>query len=75
VAATRLTITGESRIGDRLPTANNRATAYSFNRTVIREAMKVIQEKGLLETYLGRGTIAIGNIAIGGNTPLILNYG
>jgi GntR family transcriptional regulator, transcriptional repressor for pyruvate dehydrogenase complex len=58
-------IDGEFRVGDRLPTENNLASDLKVSRTVIREAMKVLKEKGWIETRPGRGTIVIDNVARG----------
>ena len=58
-------IAGEFRIGDRLPTENNLSSIYKVSRTVIREAMKVLKEKGWIEIRPGRGTIVIDNVARG----------
>ena len=58
-------IDGEYRVGDRLPTEFQLASEYKVSRTVIREAMKVLKEKGWIETRPGRGTIVIDNVARG----------
>lgn len=58
-------IAGEYKIGDRLPTENNLAASFRVSRTVIREAMKVLKEKGWVETRPGRGTIVIDNVSRG----------
>jgi len=58
-------IAGKLRVGDRLPTENDLATMYKVSRTVIREAMKVLIERGWIETRAGRGTLIIDNVARG----------
>lgn len=58
-------IAGDYRVGDRLPTENNLAAAFRVSRTVIREAMKVLKEKGWIEARPGRGTLVIDNVARG----------
>lgn len=61
-------IAGEYRVGDRLPTENNLASTFRVSRTVIREAMKVLKEKGWIEARPGRGTLVIDNVARGVRT-------
>jgi len=56
-------IDGEFRIGDRLPTENELAAIYMVSRTVIREAMKILKEKGWVETRVGKGTFVVHNMA------------
>lgn len=58
-------IGGEFRVGDRLPTEYELASIYKVSRTVIREAMKVLKEKGWVETRSGRGTIVVDNVTRG----------
>lgn len=58
-------IGGEFRVGDRLPTEYELASNYRVSRGVIREAMKVLKEKGWVETRSGRGTIVIDNVTRG----------
>lgn len=58
-------IGGEFRVGDRLPTEYELASIYKVSRTVIREAMKVLKEKGWVETRSGRGTLVIDNVTRG----------
>ena len=58
-------ISGEYRIGDRLPTEFEMAAQYGVSRTVVREAMKALKEKGWVETQVGRGTFIVDNAARG----------
>jgi GntR family transcriptional repressor for pyruvate dehydrogenase complex len=58
-------IAGKLRVGDRLPTENDLASMYRVSRTVIREAMKVLIERGWIETRAGRGALVIDNVARG----------
>jgi GntR family transcriptional regulator, transcriptional repressor for pyruvate dehydrogenase complex len=58
-------ISGEIRVGDQLPTENDLAAYYQVSRTVIREAMKALKEKGWIETHVGKGTFVIDNVARG----------
>lgn len=47
---------GQLRPGDRLPAERELAQRFKVSRTAVREAMKTLREKGLVESYLGRGT-------------------
>jgi GntR family transcriptional repressor for pyruvate dehydrogenase complex len=49
-------ITGEYCIGDQLPTESALAKEFGVSRTVIREAMKSLKEKGMVETKAAKGT-------------------
>jgi GntR family transcriptional repressor for pyruvate dehydrogenase complex len=50
---------GELHSGDRLPTERELAEQFHASRTAVREAMKILAQKGLLEMRPGRGTIVI----------------
>ncbi|MFH1028405.1 MAG: FadR/GntR family transcriptional regulator [Pseudomonadota bacterium] len=56
-------IDGDFRVGDQLPTENELAAMYMVSRTVIREANKILKEKGWVETRTGRGTFLVNNMA------------
>jgi DNA-binding FadR family transcriptional regulator len=56
-------IDGELRVGDKLPTEKEMAEQYQVSRTVIREAMKVLKEKGWIETRVAKGTFVVDNVA------------
>lgn len=47
---------GELRCGDRLPNERELAEKFHVSRTVIREAVKTLREKGLISSEQGRGT-------------------
>ena len=49
-------LTGKLRYGDRLPTERELAAQFRVSRTVVREAVKALQEKGLVQSHPGRGT-------------------
>jgi len=55
----------ENMIGDRfrpgtfLPTEDQLAERFSVSRIVIREAMKILEDRGVVEVRAGRGTIVI----------------
>jgi GntR family transcriptional repressor for pyruvate dehydrogenase complex len=55
----RRILSGELRSGDRLPTERELAEQFRVSRTAIREAMKTLAQKGLVDMRPGRGTIVI----------------
>lgn len=52
-------LSGELRSGDRLPTERELAEQFRASRTAVREAMKTLEQKGLVNMRPGRGTIVI----------------
>lgn len=52
-------LAGELRSGDRLPTERELAEQFHVSRTAIREALKILAQKGLVDMRPGRGTIVI----------------
>ncbi len=50
---------GELCSGDRLPTERELAEQFHVSRTAVREAMKILAQKGLVDMRPGRGTIVI----------------
>lgn len=50
---------GELHSGDRLPTERDLAEQFHVSRTAVREAMKILAQKGLVDMRPGRGTIVI----------------
>ncbi len=50
---------GELRSGDRLPTERELAELFQVSRTAVREALKILAQKGLVDMRPGRGTIVI----------------
>ncbi len=50
---------GELRSGDRLPTERDLAEQFHVSRTAVREAMKILAQRGLVDMRPGRGTIVI----------------
>ena len=47
---------GDLHVGDQLPPERELGEQFGVSRTAVREAVKALREKGLLETYPGRGT-------------------
>ncbi|HVB74791.1 MAG TPA: FadR/GntR family transcriptional regulator [Ktedonobacteraceae bacterium] len=65
---------GELRSGDRLPTERDLAEQFHVSRTAVREAMKILAQKGLVDMRPGRGTIVIdgANAAMQNSIGLVL---
>jgi len=55
-------IEGDLRVGDKLPTEKEMAEIYQVSRTVIREAMKALKEKGWIDTRVAKGTFVVDNV-------------
>lgn len=49
-------VKGELKPGDQLPAERDLAQRFGVSRTAVREAVKALREKGLVEAYSGRGT-------------------
>jgi GntR family transcriptional regulator, transcriptional repressor for pyruvate dehydrogenase complex len=47
---------GQLKPGDQLPPERELAEQFGVSRTAVREAVKTLREKGLVEAYPGRGT-------------------
>jgi GntR family transcriptional repressor for pyruvate dehydrogenase complex len=47
---------GQLKPGDQLPPERDLAQRFGVSRTAVREAVKALREKGLVEAYTGRGT-------------------
>jgi len=47
---------GQLKPGDQLPAERDLALSFGVSRTAVREAVKALREKGLVEAYSGRGT-------------------
>ena len=47
---------GQLKTGDQLPAERDLAQRFGVSRTAVREAVKTLREKGLVEAYSGRGT-------------------
>src|ERR1700681_4816836 len=47
---------GALKPGDQLPAERELAQRFCVSRTAVREAVKALREKGLVEAYSGRGT-------------------
>lgn len=49
-------LNGQLKTGDQLPAERELAQRFGVSRTAVREAVKALREKGLVEAYSGRGT-------------------
>jgi len=49
-------VSGALKPGDQLPAERDLAQRFGVSRTAVREAVKALREKGLVEVYPGRGT-------------------
>jgi GntR family transcriptional regulator, transcriptional repressor for pyruvate dehydrogenase complex len=49
-------VKGSLKPGDQLPAERELAQRFGVSRTAVREAVKALREKGLVEAYSGRGT-------------------
>jgi GntR family transcriptional repressor for pyruvate dehydrogenase complex len=49
-------VKGNLKAGDQLPAERDLAQRFGVSRTAVREAVKTLREKGLVEAYSGRGT-------------------
>jgi GntR family transcriptional regulator, transcriptional repressor for pyruvate dehydrogenase complex len=49
-------VKGSLKAGDQLPPERELAEQFGVSRTAVREAVKALREKGLVEAYPGRGT-------------------
>ncbi len=65
-------INGVYGVGDQLPTESEMAAKYQVSRTVVREAMKALKEKGWVQTFVGKGTFVIDDVARGIDSSLDL---
>lgn len=52
-------VQGELRPGDRLPSERELAEQFGVSRTAVREAVKALQEKRLVEVRPGKGTYVV----------------
>jgi GntR family transcriptional repressor for pyruvate dehydrogenase complex len=57
---------GDLKPGDQLPAERELAAQFGVSRTAVREAVKALREKGLVEAYPGKGTF----ITSGSSNPM-----
>jgi DNA-binding FadR family transcriptional regulator len=70
-------LNGELKPGDKLPPERDLASQFGVSRTAVREAMKALTEKGLIEVHPGRGTFVIEGTAqaMRHSLSLIMRFG
>jgi GntR family transcriptional repressor for pyruvate dehydrogenase complex len=56
-------LNGELAVGDKLPTERELVKQFQVSRTVVREAIKILQQKGLVGVYPGRGTFIVDSMS------------
>jgi len=56
-------VAGELKVGDQLPAERELAEQFGVSRTAVREAVKALREKGLVEIQVGRGTFVTNGAA------------
>src|SRR5688500_14002387 len=49
-------VSGALKPGDQIPAERDLAERFGVSRTAVREAIKSLTEKGLIEVFVGRGT-------------------
>jgi GntR family transcriptional repressor for pyruvate dehydrogenase complex len=52
----RRILDGQLQLGDKLPSERELAEKFNVSRTAVREAVRALGEKGLVQSYAGRGT-------------------
>ena len=52
-----LIVAGDLRVGDQLPPERELAEQFEVSRTAVREAVKILREKGLIDIRTGRGRL------------------
>ena len=55
-------VAGELKVGDQLPSERELAEQFTVSRIAVREAVKALQEKGLVEIRPGRGTFIVNGM-------------
>jgi len=61
-------VSGELKVSDQLPSERELAEQFGVSRTAVREAIKTLHEKGLVEILVGRGTF------IANGTPDVVRH-
>ncbi len=52
----RRIVAGELKEGDQLPSERELTEQFNVSRTAVREAIKALREKGMVDIFVGRGT-------------------
>ncbi|HEY4689909.1 MAG TPA: FadR/GntR family transcriptional regulator [Anaerolineae bacterium] len=56
-------LSGDLKVGDRLPPERELADQFGVSRTAVREAVKALRQKGLVEVQPGRGTFITNSMS------------
>jgi GntR family transcriptional repressor for pyruvate dehydrogenase complex len=57
-------VAGDLKVGDQLPPERELAEQFQVSRTAVREAVKILREKGLIEIRPGKGTFVINETSV-----------
>jgi GntR family transcriptional repressor for pyruvate dehydrogenase complex len=70
-------VAGELKVGDQLPSENELAKQFAVSRTAVREAIKALREKRLVEIRPGRGTFITNGMpdAMRHSLGLLMKFG
>ena len=70
-------VAGELKVGDQLPSEKELAEQFAVSRTAVREAIKALREKRLVEIRPGRGTFITNDApeAMRHSLGLLMKYG
>lgn len=73
----RRILAGELKAGDQLPSEHELAKQFAVSRTAVREAIKALREKRLVEIRPGRGTFIINGMpdAMRHSLGLLMKFG
>jgi DNA-binding FadR family transcriptional regulator len=67
-------LSGELEAGERLPSERHLALEFGASRPIVREALRSLIERGLIEVGAGRGAFVRGAMGPRGYQPLDLEY-
>jgi len=70
-------VAGDLKVGDQLPSERELGEQFAVSRTAVREAVKALREKGLLEVLPGKGTFIRNGTpgAMRSSLGLIMKFG
>ena len=73
----RRIVAGDLKVGDQLPSEKELAEQFAVSRTAVREAIKALREKRLVEIRPGRGTFITNDApeAMRHSLGLLMKYG
>lgn len=72
-------VSGELKIGDKIPSERDMSSQYGINRMTVRNALKKLEKDGILVSYRGKGTFVRNipkieaKIALGNNEIMSLS--